>query len=121
MACAHVTVRISGSKIGFFAVVVTHADVPMEQYVFPSSTDPAPMFAVTPDHAGGEIKLGSKAAQESLFVKNFAAELVTVTGAETTVAGVMRFDDGPTGGRIPAGAGACRRSLVCRGRRASGS
>ena len=31
ITCAQVTVRICASKIGFSAVVVIHADVPMQQ------------------------------------------------------------------------------------------
>ena len=49
------TIRICGSKTGSFVVVVTHAEVPRQQYVFPSATEPVPTFAVTPSPAPNTI------------------------------------------------------------------
>lgn len=46
--CAQFAVRISSSKISFSASVVTHADVPTEQYILPGLIEPAPTLAVTP-------------------------------------------------------------------------
>lgn len=47
-----------------------------------------PMLAVTPPEADWNVTLTDKGAHASLLVKNFAVEEVTVTGAESTVAGI---------------------------------
>jgi hypothetical protein len=70
--------------------LIIHVDHPKQSIVkLPVSGFVRPMFAVTPPEADwGELRLPEEGARASLVVKNYATEKATVTGAESTVAGI---------------------------------
>jgi hypothetical protein len=72
---------------GFLTI---HVDHPKQSIVkLPVSGFVRPMLAVTPPAADwGELRIGEEGGRASVVVKNYATEKVTVTGAESTVAGI---------------------------------
>jgi hypothetical protein len=79
-----------------------HVDHPTQKLVkLPVHGFVRPMFAVTPAVADfGDLTMKPEGLISSLQVKNFAEELVKVTGAETSVAGITAAIEEVDPGRI---------------------
>ena len=88
-----------GALVGFITI---HVDHPSQKVVkLPLHGFVRPMFAVTPPEADwGELTMGNEGYETSLHVKNFAAETVKVTGAETSVEGITAEVEEADPGRL---------------------